>query len=279
MNTLGIDIGGTKIYVGRFNQKLELEAEYTIATEADKTRKHTLSNLLKAINEVRNEQTQSLGVAWAGFVDVKSGQIIKAPNVPNLDGFGLCNYLTEQTKLPAFIENDARAFAYGARQKLALDSTMCLGLIIGTGVGGGLVYKGEIFYGAHGYAGEVGHLVLQQKEVEAWLAGPGLKTQLGLSAETLFSEILPLKKQSLLPQLENQLSVFSQWFSGLVLAFDPDTIILGGGTARYFWQHFESEISTRTQAQLQNYPHNFKLHFYNQNNAGATGAAALSQLK
>jgi predicted NBD/HSP70 family sugar kinase len=64
-----------------------------------------------------------------------------------------------------------------------------------------------------------------------------------------------------------------------VLTFDPDTIILGGGAARYFWQHFEAEIINRTNDQLENYPHDFQLHFYNQNNAGAAGAAALCRLK
>ncbi len=279
MNTLGVDIGGTKIYVGRYNQKLELEADTTVPTQADKSQEQTLSNLLKAIHQVKNKETQSLGIAWAGFVDVKKGQIIKAPNVPHLDGFHLCDYIKEKTGLTTFIENDARAFALGAYRSLAPESKVCLGLIIGTGVGSGIIHKGEIFYGAHGYAGEVGHLVLQQKEVEAWLAGPGLKNQLGLGDEAKFSEILPHKKQSLLPHLETPLSVFAQWLSGLVLSFDPDHIIIGGGAARYFWQHFEAEIKTRTQAQLQNYPHDFEIQFFNQNNAGAAGAAALSQLK
>jgi glucokinase len=279
MNTLGIDIGGTKIYVARYNQDLELEAETTRPTAADTSRDQTLENLLEAINEIKNKDTKSLGISWAGFVDVKNGQIIKAPNVPHLDGFKLCDYLFNQTKLPTFIENDARAFTYGAQQKIAPASKMCLGLIIGTGVGGGLVLNNKIVHGANGYAGEVGHLIVQQKEVESWLAGPGIKTQLGLGSEVQFSEILPQKKQSLLPHLENNLSVFAQWLSGLVLSFDPDVIIIGGGTGRYFWQYFESEIMARTQAQLQNYPHNFKLHFYNQNNAGAAGAAALSHLQ
>lgn len=278
MNTLGIDIGGTKIYVGRYNKNLEVEAETRIPTEAGKTKEHTLSNLLKAINEVKNEYTQSLGVAWAGFVDIENGQIIKAPNVPHLDGFRLCNYITKQTGLKCIIENDARAFAYGAKAKVAPDSKLCLGIIIGTGVGSGLIYKNEIFYGAHGYAGEVGHMVMQQKEVEAWLAGPGLKNQLGLASNTKFSTILPQQKQALMPQVESALSVISQWLSALVLSLNPDKIIIGGGTGIHFWQHFKPEILARTEAQLQTYPHNFDLLFYNDSNAGAAGAAALSTL-
>lgn len=278
MNTLGIDIGGTKIYVGRYNQQLEIEAETRIPTEADKARKHTLSNLLKAINEVKNDQTQSIGIAWAGFVDIKHGKVIKAPNVPHLDNFRLCDYIMERTGLKCIIENDARAFAYGAKIKVVPQSQLCLGLIIGTGVGGGIIYNHEIFYGAHGYAGEVGHMIMQQKEVEAWLAGPGLKNQLGLGAETNFSTILPQKKQALTPQIENALSVFSQWLSALVLSLNPDKVIIGGGTGIHFWQYFKAEILARTEAQLQTYPHEFDLLFYDDSNAGAAGAAALSNL-
>lgn len=278
MNALGIDIGGTKIYVGRYNQHLEIEAETRIPTEAAKTQKHTLSNLLKAINEVRNEHTQSIGIAWAGFVDIKKGQIIKAPNIPHLDNFRLCDYVTKQTGLKCIIENDARAFAYGAKAKVAPQSTLCLGLIIGTGVGSGIIYKDEIFYGAHGYAGEVGHMIVQQKEVEAWLAGPGLKKQLNLSAETKFSTISSQQKQILTPKIERPISVFSQWLRALVLSLDPDQIIIGGGTGIHFWKHFKAEILDQTEAQLQHYPHKFELSFYDDRNAGAAGAAALSSL-
>ena len=278
MNTLGIDIGGTKIYVARYNEKLEIEAETRVPTKANKTRKHTLANLLKAINEVRNHETVGLGVAWAGFVDVDAGQIVKAPNVPHLDGFRLCDYLAEQTGLKAIIENDARAFAFGAKSKAAPNSKLCLGIIIGTGVGGGIIYRNQIFYGANGFAGEIGHMVIQQKEVEAWLAGPGLKKELGLPQNTNFSDILPEKQTALLPQIEQALSVFAQWLSGLVMSFNPDTILIGGGTGIHFWQHFKKEIISRTKAQLKSYPQDFVIDFYNDNNAGAAGAAALSKL-
>lgn len=279
MNTLGIDIGGTKIYVARYNAKLEVEAQTTVPTEAGKTRKHTLSNLLKAINEVLTPDTKSIGIAWAGFVDTKTGQIIKAPNVPHLDNFGICDYVTDQTGIPAYIENDARAFAFGARAELAPDSKMCLGIIIGTGVGSGLIYNGEIIYGAHGFAGEIGHITRQNKELEQWLAGPSLKTFLELPPNTQFSDILPDQKEVLLQKLEQPIEVFASWLSGLVLTFDADHVILGGGTARYFWQYFETEILQATKTKLKEYPNTFKLSFYNGNNAGATGAAALSSLR
>lgn len=276
MNTLGIDIGGTKIFVGRYNQNLELEAECIVPTLADQPKEKTLENLIKAITEVRNTDTKSLGIAWAGFVNTQKGKIIKAPNVPHLDGFKLCDYITQHTKLPCIIENDARAFAYGARSQLAPQSKMCLGIIIGTGVGSGLIYNGELIYGAHGYAGEIGHITRKKKEIEQWLAGPDLKEFLALDAKTKFSEIVPAKKESLLHKLEQPLDVFSSWLAGLILTFDPDQIILGGGTAKYFWQHFETEITTRVSLQLKNYPNTFKINFYNGHNAGAIGAAQLS---
>lgn len=279
MNTLGVDIGGTKIYVARYNTKFEVEAETEIATDADKPKEQTLRNLLVAINKARDKNTQRIGIAWAGFVDTKTGQIIKAPNVPHLNNFRLCDFITKETGLPSFIENDARAFAFGARVKLAPDSKMCLGIIIGTGVGSGLIYNGEIIYGAHGFAGEIGHITRQNKELEEWLSGPNLKQFLGLNPDTQFSEVLPAQKEILLQKLEQPLRVFASWLSGLILTFDPDQIILGGGTARYFWQHFEEEITLNVNKNLKNYPNKYQISFYNGNNAGAAGAAALSSLR
>lgn len=276
MNVLGIDIGGTKIFVGRYSPTLELEAETTIPTLADQPKEETLENLLDAINQVRDDETKSLGIAWAGFVDSKNGRVIKAPNVPGLSNFALCDYITQHTGLPAILENDARAFAYGAWASSTPQAKMCLGLIIGTGVGSGIVHHGEIIRGAHNFAGEVGHMSLQGQEVESWLAGPGLKELLNLSDDAQFSDILPSQKADLEPQIAQPLNVFGQWLGALTLAFDPDHIIIGGGAGIHFWQHFEAEILASTQAALEGYPCQFKLSFYDQNNAGALGAAQLA---
>lgn len=273
MNVLGIDIGGTKIFVGRYSPTLELEAQTTVPTLADQPKEKTLEHLLSAIGEVRNDGTQGLGIAWAGFVDAKAGRVIKAPNVPNLSGFDLCPYLTEQTQLAAVLENDARAFAYGAWAQVAPQSNSCAGLIIGTGVGSGLILDGEIVTGAHGYAGEIGHITLQGQEVETWLAGPGLKKYLGLAPKAQFSEVLPNQKTDLLPKLEQPLNVFGQWLSAIKLFLDPDHIIIGGGAGIHFWQHFETEIKAAAKQALSGYPSEFELHFYNGDNAGAIGAA------
>jgi len=275
MNVLGIDVGGTKIFVGRYNYNLELEAETKVPTEADKGKEVTLKNLVQAINKVKNSDTQGLGISWAGFVDSKTGTVVKAPNVPNLNGFALCDYLAKETGLPTKLENDARAFAYGAWAQVAPQSKMCVGLIVGTGVGSGLVLEGKIITGAHGYAGEIGHINLQGQEVETWLAGPGLKEHLAVPADINFSDLLPEKKEELNKKIEQQLSVWGQWLSGIALGFDPDHIIVGGGTGIYFWQHYKAEIEASAAQALKGYPNEFQLHFHDSSNAGAEGAAQI----
>ena len=182
----------------------------------------------------------------------------------------------QTNRLTLYYRKRCPCFCFWARASTAPDSKMCLGIIIGTGVGSGLIYNGEIIYGAHGYAGEIGHITRQNKEIEQWLAGPDLKEFLELAPNAQFSDILPDQKEVLLTQLEKPISVFSQWLSGLVLTFDPDQVILGGGTAEHFWQHFQTEITETTNTILKDYPNTFKLTFYKGENAGAIGAAQLS---
>jgi|GEM_PF-5841226 len=280
MNTLGIDIGGTKIFVGRYNDNLELEAETTVPTLADEDREATLNNLIQAIEQCRDQITESIGIAWAGFVDVESGTIVKAPNVPNMNNFALCDFVKSKTGLTCTLENDARSFAYGARKEIAPASKQCVGIIIGTGVGCGVISNEKLQHGSGGFRGEIGHQVIEGKEVEAWLAGPGLKEYLGFDSNKPFSEVIEETESSvLIKKLQKPLDVFGQWLHNIIMSEDPDSIILGGGTAQYFWQHFQAEIEAAINVYGQKYPNKFEIKFYTGNNAGALGAAQLSLQK
>ena len=84
-------------------------------------------------------------------------------------------YITEQTGLKCVLENDARCFALGAYETLPAKPKMFLGIIIGTGVGGGVVIDGKISQGENFSAGEIGHIEVNGQEIEAQIAGPALQ--------------------------------------------------------------------------------------------------------
>ena len=94
-----------------------------------------------------------------GTVNVEEGAVVKAPNLPCLDGFRLAAALTEQLSLPAILENDANAAAVGEMwQGAAVGCNTIICVTLGTGVGGGIILDGKLWRGVDGAAAEIGHM-------------------------------------------------------------------------------------------------------------------------
>lgn len=101
--------------------------------------------------------SRGVAISIAGVIDPASGRI-KCANIPCIDGRTLADDLAEALKLPVWIINDADSFALAEAQAGAgRGHANVFGLILGTGVGGGLVFKGQLIGGPGGFAGEWGH--------------------------------------------------------------------------------------------------------------------------
>ncbi len=277
MNVIALDIGGTKIYAARYNKQLQIEAEIKVPTEAKSDQKNVCKNILSAIDQVRNNDTKAIGVSWAGFVDSKNGIILKAPNIPALNNFGITQFLKNETNIPTFLENDARCFALAQQKKSFPESDVLIGIIIGTGVGTGIIINEEPFGGSHGSAGEIGHIQIHGSEVEEHLAGPGLQKLLGVDQLSLIDD--HTNDPEIIKKIEPKLEIMTDWLSYIVLAFDPKKIVIGGGAGKHFWSHFEEQIIKRTNQKLEKYPVSLDLAFSKLKNAGADGAATLALKK
>jgi glucokinase len=105
------------------------------------------------------DSISAISVVVPGTVNVEDGVIVKAPNVPCLDGFRLAAALEGELKRPAILENDANAAAVGEMWQGAgrgLSTIVCVTL--GTGVGGGIILDGKLWRGVDGSAAEIGHM-------------------------------------------------------------------------------------------------------------------------
>ena len=106
---------------------------------------------------VQGRTLQGLAISIAGVVDPETGRI-KVANIPCADGRPLADEVGAFLGLPVLVLNDADCFALAeARQGAARGHRNVFGVILGTGVGGGLVIEGRLVTGAGGYAGEWGH--------------------------------------------------------------------------------------------------------------------------
>jgi len=158
-NTIGIDVGGTKVLGGVVSPSGEI-----LITARRDTPREGGSALTQAIADVANEllsacQVESIGVSAAGFISSDRQTILATPNIAGWNGVNLDKELTQILGKRIVIENDANAAAWGefkfgagrGRNDLAL-------LTLGTGVGGGLVLDGSLFRGAFGIGAELGHM-------------------------------------------------------------------------------------------------------------------------
>jgi N-acetylglucosamine kinase len=148
---LAFDIGGSRIRAAVWNGG-RLHPLGEIATPAADPRAFA-----EAIRGFAVRNVRGIAISIAGVVDPASG-VGKVANIPAIDGLALGPELERVTGLPVLVRNDADCLALAeATQGAGRGCPSVFGVILGTGVGGGLVIGGQIVTGAGGYAGEWGH--------------------------------------------------------------------------------------------------------------------------
>jgi glucokinase len=113
------------------------------------------------VSELRTDDVVGIGVGAAGMVDAESGELRYAPNLPWRE-LPLRDRLMESTALPCIVDNDGNAAAWGEYRFGAGRGWPDMVLVtVGTGIGGGIVSGGRVFHGAHGFAAEIGHIIVE----------------------------------------------------------------------------------------------------------------------
>ena len=172
-NTIGIDVGGTKVLGGVVSETGEI-----LTTARRDTPREGGRALTQAIADVANDlahefPVDSIGVSAAGFISSDRKTILATPNIAEWNGVNLDRELNEILGKRIVLENDANAAAWGefkfgagrGRNDLML-------LTLGTGVGGGLILDGALFRGAFGIGAELGHIRIVP---EGHLCGCGIR--------------------------------------------------------------------------------------------------------
>jgi glucokinase len=159
-SAVGVDVGGTKIAALRMTVEGSIEASTVIATPAS-DQDAALPAIEAAIASVIDDDVVAIGVGMAGLVDGRTGALLTTPNLVwrNLP---LGERLRAAFSVPVSVDNDATAAAWAERclgSSRGYDDSLFVG--VGTGIGGGIVMGGRIVRGAHGLAGEIGHVIVE----------------------------------------------------------------------------------------------------------------------
>jgi glucokinase len=158
----GVDIGGTSTDVVLCSPRLDILARTTAATPATRGGAAMIDTCVGLVDTlVRDTGTRLLGVGVgaAGVVDARGGTVLFASDsFTGWTGFPVADAVRQSLAVPAFLDNDVNAFLRGEVTTGAVaGEAQALGITLGTGVGGALWLSGELFEGAHGAAGEIGH--------------------------------------------------------------------------------------------------------------------------
>jgi predicted NBD/HSP70 family sugar kinase len=245
-NYIGVDLGGTKCALARFDAETFVKSEnIVIPTRASDGFNAVIDDIVAAVNSLRDEDTKAIGIGVPGLVS--KGVLLNAPNIKNARNIEVQKLLTEKLALPVFVGNDANCFALAeATLGAAQGKGIVIGITFGTGVGGGIIIDGKVFEGAHGYAAEIGHMLLMpgkppyetddnRGEVEQFLSGTamGKRCEEANSPEDYLEGAVCSYMQ---PDIYREVA----WLcTNLLYVLDPDMIVFGGSAGHSLARHVE----------------------------------------
>jgi len=156
---IGLDVGGTKTAAIRVTVEGGVLARRTLPTPANDMQA-TLDTMVEVARAVIAPEVRAIGIGAAGLVEKDTGRLTFAPNLA-WRNVPLAQHLWDALGLPTLADNDANAAAWGEfRLGAAAGHRHVLFAGAGTGIGGGIIIDGQLLRGAHGFAGEIGHIIV-----------------------------------------------------------------------------------------------------------------------
>lgn len=248
----GIDLGGTKLegVVLPENGGTQPICRIRIDTEADRGYEHILDRVAELVERMSRElggaRPARIGFGTPGIADPRSGQM-KNCNTTCLNGRPLLHDLRARLGADVRIANDANCFALAeSRFGAGRGAASVFGVIMGTGVGGGLVIDGKAVSGLQGLAGEWGHNVLDPSGAECYcgkrgcvetvISGPALerfyRERSGISKRLgEITRSAPEGDRDAVAVIDRLCDSFARAISVVINIVDPEVVVLGGGVS------------------------------------------------
>lgn len=249
----GIDLGGTKIegVVTNPDSPLEPLARIRVDTERDRGYEHILSQVARVVRELAAQtglRPEIVGIGHPGTTVPRTG-LLKNSNTVCMNGKPLEHDLARVLGTRVRAMNDANCFALAeAVMGAGRGADVVFGVILGTGVGGGIVVRGEIVRGRQGLAGEWGHNVLEKDGplcycgkhgcIESMISGPALSafyeglTQRRLSFKEICAKLAD-NESAAQRTIDRFIDGFGLAIAQVINILDPDVIVLGGGLSKF----------------------------------------------
>lgn len=261
------DLGATSVEVAALTPDLQVLARHGEAIDVRTgpgivlSRMRTLMREVLSRASIKPRQVIAIGIGVPGPVDFASGQLVEPPLMPQWDSYSIRDDLRADYDAPVWVDNDVNLMALGELWRLKRLLPNFLVIKVGTGIGCGVVCHGEVYRGANGSAGDVGHICVDPDGprchcgnlgcVETMAAGPAIAREAAEAAQTGRSAMLAerlAQQGELTPEdvglasragdaaanaiVQGSGTLIGQMLASVVNFFNPSHVFVGGGVTR-----------------------------------------------
>lgn len=245
MNAIGIDLGGTNLRIAKISDEGKILKVVKVATEVEKGPEQIAEKMIRFINEIKDEETQGIGIGVPGQVDNTTKSVIQCTNV-HMANFPLAKLVEEGTKLKCIMNNDANVAALGeAKAGAGFGKDTIYYLTWSTGIGGGLVLNGQLHDGNNFNTGEIGNLIIWPNasykhsiqnygSLEGEAAGLAIKryvAELGFDDEYAFFTAYKNGNEAAIEKINYIADTFARGLANIMHTIEVDKFVIGGGVA------------------------------------------------
>jgi predicted NBD/HSP70 family sugar kinase len=242
----------TRVAVTDLDGKVLVEARHRLDVDSGPT--HVLGLVTREHDRLLDSRARprahvrGIGIALPGPVEYATGRVVSPPIMPSWDRFDIRSYLCDTEACPIVVDNDVNAMAVGEQRLGWPDHPDLLMIEAGTGIGSGIVTHGELYRGARGAAGDLGHIPYAPVEglegepvcrcgnsacVEAYAGGWAIVRDLrakGHDVSTVADvvELIRVRHPDVLALLRRAARVLGQAISDAVSLLNPSIVVVGG---------------------------------------------------
>jgi glucokinase len=266
---LAVDVGGTKTVVALVLPTGKIISRKYFLTLADEGTLAVINRLSSAINRSiaqagrRNVELMGIGIAVAGALDTRRGIVTTSPNLPGWRNIPLRDIVAARSGLNTYLINDASAAALGEyRFGAGRGFDNMLYVTVSTGIGGGIITNGELYSGADGCAGEVGHMTIEpdgppchcgnfgclESLASGWAIAREAVTRMSHGEASSITELIEGKVENITARtvasaakkgdrlaceiISKAADYLGIGLANLVNIFNPELIVIGGGLSK-----------------------------------------------
>jgi glucokinase len=230
---IGVDMGGTKISLGRVEDgRLVRDVSFPVSAQGSEQR--VIDEVIGAVERVFDRDVAGIGVGVPSVVDLEKGIVYDVQNIPAWKEVRIREILERRFERPVYVNNDANCFAVGEKHfGKGKKYSHLVGLIVGTGLGAGIVINGRLYSGPNCGAGEFGMIPYQDSILEHYASGQYFTRTHGLKGEEAHARAERGDREAL-AVFEKFGRHFGDAVMTIMLAVDPEAIIIGGSVSRDF---------------------------------------------